>query len=327
MSPIVPPMVAAISAALSTAVPTAIPSATLPATGWVGSEAVVIPGTSGFMSVTPLGPDLLGTRWGGTAFVRLALDGTAEVLYALEGGPFESLSPASVHDGLIAFAGRGREGAAILVLDGAGRQVDRLGPYAECGNPAWDGAGALYFTADGMLLRDGEVLPFEAEGPVTPSPSGALAALAAPGGGVIVLDLPASTADTVAREATVTGMSWAGDARLLLACSDGQVLLCRTGRRVASRVITGEGVSWSDLLDGFLTSRMTDDGHFVTSSTVVFCNLGGGWAELDCPEGSMPSHPCSFGAGAAAIDAGSGSVLLLPFDRSAALTKRGGGRS
>jgi hypothetical protein len=290
-------------------------------------QACSVPGTGGFMSAMEIDGGFLCMTWGGMGLSLVEMDGSRTSLFETSDSGFESISEPAAHGGRIAFTGRGRSGDELVVIDTDGVGCASFGPFAEAGNPSWDSSGHLWFTADGALWMDGEKRA-DATGdvPMRISPSGNRAAWTLDDEGLVLFDVEQSLADTVRAGGRLLQPFWIDDDRILVPGLDGMVWLIRGD--TALPLIAGESPSWSPAAGGFFLADTRDDGLSITSSEIFFSTLSGSTARVRAPEGAIPVRPSACSFGVVAIDASTGALILMPFDRrSATLLKpaRGAG--
>jgi hypothetical protein len=284
------------------------------------AAAGVIPGTAGYMMAFEAGDGFLCMTWAGRSLVLVEADGSASTLIDTGEEGFESISEPALSGSLIAFAGRGRDSDEILVIDESGRLVDSFGPFRAAGSPSWDASGRLWFPADGGLWMDDSLrIPGVGDVPVEISPSGTGAAGILCEAGMSLIGLGGG-GDTILVDRRVISAEWIDDERLLVEDGEGTVWLVRNGSAID--LTRGESPSWSPSANGFFCVRTRDDGHYMISSEIVFSNLSGSTAPVQAPAGTVPVRPAASTAGLTAVDASTGAVLSIPFDRKeAVLTK------
>jgi hypothetical protein len=272
-----------------------------------------IPGTGGFMSAIPAGYGFLCMTWAGQGLVLVSADGTERVLFEIRHSGYESISEPAFSSGRIAFAGRGPTTDEVVVIDTTGARLASYGPYSSAGRPSWDSSERLWYQADGCLMSEGGIV-LEGIGDVAAviSPTGKRAAWPLESG-LVVADVSGAGADTLLLGSPVLLPVWMDGSRLLVPDLYGSIWLVQGAE--ASVVAEGESPAWDPASTGLFSARTTDDGMSITSSRIVFSTLGGASADVGAPPGTMPVRPEACGMGAAAVDASSGAVLLLPFDR------------
>lgn len=284
-------------------------------------QACLVPGTGGFMSALEMDGGFLCMTWGGMGLSLVTIDGSCTALLETSDTEFESISEPAVHGDRIAFTGRGSSGDRLVVIDSDGVRCASFGPFAEAGNPSWDASGHLWFTADGALWMDGEKRA-EATGdvPARISPSGYRAAWPLDDGGLVLFEIGQSLADTVPAGGRLLQPFWIDDDRILVPGLDGVVWLIRGDTPLP--VIAGESPSWSSAAGGFFLADTRDNGLSMTSSEILFSTLSGSTARVRAPEGAIPVRPSASSFGAVAIDASTGALILMPFDRRSAILSK-----
>lgn len=266
--------------------------------------ALAVPFQDGVLAVT--------WGWGELLFVRAGEPPVPAAVFPEDSRP---CSPPSTFEETAALCVRREDGDLVLTFTPEGGTTE-YGPFHDCGAPVFDGSGSLWFTADGLLYRNGAStgLALEAHTISVDSSGGSVAycdgndrlcLMETTGGEPRVLASDrrffAPQFITVGRKTCVLSSSLEGDIVMTSVTTGAGVTLAR-----------GSHPFWWPSRDMLLYSVTEDDGHRLTSADIWHLSPGGVPAPVTVSEDVLEIHPFVTEGKVMAIDAATGSLLRLP---------------
>mgnify|MGYP006278273721 CR=1 FL=1 len=270
----------------------------------VSGLALAVPFRDGVLAVT--------WGWGELIFVR---PGEPPVPAADLPEDSRPCSPPSTFDDTAALCVRRDDGDYVLTFTLEGGKTE-YGPFHDCGAPVFDGSGSLWFTADGLLHRNGASTgtALEAHTISVDSSGGRVAycdrndrlcLMETAGGEPTVLDSD--------RRFFAPRFITAGRKTCLLSSSlEGDIVLTSVSTGAGVTLAGGSHPFWWNSRDMLLYSVTEDDGHRLTSADIWHVSPGGVPAPLAVSEDVLEIHPFVWEGRVMAIDASTGSLLQLP---------------
>jgi hypothetical protein len=236
----------------------------------------------------------------------LVWEGTPGVLRASEVGCDRFYRPVSSPDlrAVAVWAGSD-EVNCVLVVTGSGYEVS--GPYTQAGLPCWDGAGNLWFTAEGMLLCNGEEV-----GPALPAHhisvdyAGGIVVFTDQGDRILSMNIGTGTVDTVSTAHRFYGPFFTPAGEIVSPSLDGGIWMFRGSE--ALFIDNGEHPAWWPEREGIVYIRSTDDGMNLTSSDIWFWTADAGSRQLTDTPYILEINPAPTPEGVYYLDAFSGLV-------------------
>ncbi len=255
------------------------------------------------MGVAPLGD---GTLVAGRDL--LLWDGEPGTLSASSLGCDRFHRPASSPDGgaVAVWAGSDR-GGCVVVVRGAGVEV--MGPFRRAGLPCWDGGGNLWFTADGSLLRNGEVAGCLDAHHISVSPPGDKVVFTDRSDRILVMDIQTQASDTVSASCRFYGPFFTPGGGIISPSLDRGIWLFEGAS--ATFVDHGDHPAWWPEKNGLLYIRSSDDGMNLTSSDIWFWTRDAGPSRLTDTPYILETFPVPSPGGVLFVDAFSGLVGMV----------------
>jgi len=236
----------------------------------------------------------------------LLWDGTPGVLRASEVGCDRFFRPVSSPDmGTVAVWAGSDAVNCVVVLTCSGFEV--MGPYAEAGLPCWDGAGNLWFTAEGSLLRNGDTVRTGLSAHhISIDQAGGTVVFTDRDDRILALNIETGAVDTVSTAYRFYGPFFTPGGDIVSPSLDGGIWMFRNSD--ALFVDNGEHPAWWRERNGLVYIRSTDDGMNLTSSEIWLWTGEKGVEQLTDTPYILEVHPAPAPGGVYYVDAFSGLV-------------------
>ncbi len=193
----------------------------------------------------------------------------------------------------------------IVVLTGSGYEV--MGPYTQAGLPCWDGEGNLWFTAEGLLRRNGEAVGQELSAHhISIDHEGGRVVFTDEGDRVLSMNIGTGVVDTVSTTYRFYGPFFTPGGAIVSPSLDGGIRMFRDSE--ALFVDNGEQPAWWPEKNGIVYIRSTDDGMNLTSSDIWLWTADGGAEQLTDTPYILEINPAPALEGVYYVDAFSGLV-------------------
>jgi len=185
--------------------------------------------------------------------------------------------------------------------------VQVMGPYAEAGLPCWDAGGNIWFTAEGMLYRNGDSagLPLEAHH-ISVSPGGDRVVYTDRNDMILVQEVETATVDTLSSSFRFYAPFFLPDFSIVSASLDGGIILFSSGEEVF--VDYGDQPVWWPGKNCLVYIKTTDDGMQITSSELFSWTREEGTRRLTDTPDCHEMMPCPAETGIFFVDASGGSA-------------------
>jgi hypothetical protein len=191
----------------------------------------------------------------------------------------------------------------VVLLTGSGYEV--MGSYTEAGLPCWDGAGNLWFTAEGVLHRNGEAVgPALSAHHISVDPMGEKVVFTDRGDRILSMSMESGSVDTVSNAYRFYGPFFIPGGGIVSPSLDGGIWLFRGSEAVF--VDNGEHPAWWPERNGIVYIRSTDDGMNLTSSDIWLWTEGAGSLQLTDTPYILEINPSPAPDGVYYVDAFSG---------------------
>lgn len=272
-----------------------------------------VTGPGGLALAVPFNGGLLAIPWGWNELQAFSGDGEA-IQLPLDLDGVRPISAPAVFDDMAAIAFRTGEPEYIATFTLEGTHCE-YGPYSDCGAPAFDGTGRLWFTADGSLFVSGQRTPNTVDAhTICPDSSGLAMVYCDEEDRLRILD-------TVTGTDRVIHSQHRCYAPVFIVFGEGRKILSPTLEGSIIMVSPSDG-SWRELARGshpfwwadeelVLYSVTEDDGHNITSAEIWGVAPGGAPRPLSSTEDLDEIQPFVFRGCVMAIDAGSGSIVRV----------------
>ena len=236
----------------------------------------------------------------------LVWEGTPGVLRASELGCDRFYGQVSAPDlGTVAVWAGSDALNCIVVLTGSGYGV--MGPYTRAGLPCWDGGGNLWFTAEGVLHRNGEAVgPALSAHHISVDPRGEKVVFTDRGDRMLSMSIESGSVDTVSTAHRFFGPFFIPGGGIVSPSLDGGIWLFRGSE--ALFIDNGEHPAWWPEGNGIVYVRSTDDGMNLTSSDIWLWTEGAGRLQLTDTPYILEINPAPAPDGVYYVDAFSGLV-------------------
>jgi hypothetical protein len=153
----------------------------------------------------------------------------------------------------------------VVLVDGNG--VEIMGPYERAGLPCWDHQGNLWFTAEGSLLRNGEMSGHSlGVHHISVAPGADRLVFTDRQDRLLVMDMASGNVDTLSTEYRFFGPFFVGDDIIVSPSLNGGIWMFKGTDAVY--VDHGEQPAWWRERNSLVYIRTTDDGMNLTSSDI-----------------------------------------------------------
>jgi hypothetical protein len=193
----------------------------------------------------------------------------------------------------------------IVIIRRSGVKV--LGPFSEAGAPTWDGAGILWFTAEGSLYRNCMPVgaPLEAYY-ISISPEGDRVVYTDMNDRILMMSVETGRVDVVSEDYRFYGPFFTPCGDIVSPSMDGGIWLFWGDQ--ARYVDRGEQPVWWPAGECLLFIRTTDDGMQLLSSDLWTWSPECGSRRLTDTPGLLETNPTPSDDGVFFVDAAVGSV-------------------
>jgi len=185
--------------------------------------------------------------------------------------------------------------------------VKVLGPYSDAGAPVWDGAGVLWFTAEGSLLRNCTPVgaPLDAYS-ISVSRQGDRVVYTDRDDRIMVMSVATGSVEVVSDDYRFYGPFFTPCGDIVSPSMDGGIWLFSGD--AAQYVDQGEQPVWWPSQECILFIRTADDGMQLLSSDLWTWTPEGGSRRLTETPGLLETNPTPSDEGVFFVDAAVGSV-------------------
>jgi hypothetical protein len=239
----------------------------------------------------------------------LTWEGSRGVFCASDIGCDRFFQPATSPDGRAVAVWAGSDSLdCIVIVRRNGVKV--LGPYPDAGAPVWDGAGGLWFTAEGSLLRNGSPVgaPLEAYH-ISISPEGDRVVYTDRDDRILVMSVATGSVDVLSDDFRFYGPFFTPGGEIVSPSLDGGIWLFSGDQ--ARYVDQGEQPVWWAAGECLLFIRTTDDGMRLLSSDLWTWTPDGGSRRLTDTPGHLETNPTPSDEGVFFVDAAIGNVGFI----------------
>lgn len=269
---------------------------------------------SGIALAVPFQDGVLAVTWGWREllFVRA---GEPSVPAAASLEDSRPCSPPSTFGNTAALCVRREDGDYVLSFTPEGETTE-FGPFRDCGAPVFDGSGILWFTADGSLYRNGAStgLALEAH-TISVDSSGGRLAYCDRNDRLCLMETSGGESRVLASDRRFFAPQFISIGRktcLLSSSLEGEIVMTSVSTGASVTMAVGSHPFWWSARGMLLYSVTEDDGHRLTSADIWHLSPGGTPAPVTVSEEVLEISPFVMEEKLMAIDAATGSLLLLP---------------
>ena len=236
----------------------------------------------------------------------LLWDGVPGEFTAAEAGCNRFYQPSTSPDGSAVAVWAGSDAAdCIVILRSTG--VEILGPYESAGLPAWDSSGDLWYTADGMLLRNSEPTGVSLDAHhISISPEGLSVVFTDREDRILVMSVETGDIDIVSDAHRFYGPFFNENGDIFSPSLDGGIWMFSGDEAI--EVGSGEQPVWWPEKDRLVFIRTTDDGERLLTSDIWTWSRDAGALRLAETASRLETNPAPSADGIFFVDAATGNV-------------------